>query len=155
MVMTGNWFVLNCRREPSLRWDLYHVPRGPKGRFTRTTCEGIGMSAASHHKAEAWEWIRFVLGAEGQAIIARSERGMPAVRRVAERVYPNPRTPQREERFLEAMAYARSQRIPVQFAENDAVALREWDLLLLGRRRPEEAAAIMTREINQIMAEPR
>lgn len=155
MVINAPWWLRQCRRAPHLEWDLQHMPRGPRGRSTRTTCEAITMSAASLHKPEAWEWIRFVVGPEGQRVISEYERGMPALRSVAERVFPNPKTPAHEERFLEAMQYARSQRIPVQFSENETVVTREWDLMLLGQRTPEQVAANIERDVNQIMAEPR
>ena len=155
MVIHGAWWLQNCRREPGLEWDVQHFPRGPERRATRTTCEAMAMSADSPHKEEAWEWIRFVAGPEGQEIIARSERGLPAIRSIAERVFPKPETAQHEERFLEAMEYARFQRIPVQFGENNVVITREWDLMLLGQRSVEQVAANTERDVNKIMAEPR
>jgi multiple sugar transport system substrate-binding protein len=155
MVVHGPWWLENCRREPNLEWDVQHFPRGPAGRSTRTTCEGLAMSASTKHKQEAWEWIRFVSGREGQEIIARSERGIAANPAVARRFFPKPETPQHEERFLEAMRYARVQRIPVQFNENAMVINREWDLMLLGRRTPEQVAANIQKGVNKIMAEPR
>lgn len=154
LVIHGPWWLQMCRKNPALEWDVQHLPLGPKGRFTRTTCEALAMSAASTHKQEAWEWIRFVLSDEGQTVLSQFERGMPAVRAVAERVFPKPETPQHEERFLEAMEYSRAQRIPVQWGLNNTVITREWDLMLLGQRTPEEAARNIERDVNKIMAEP-
>jgi multiple sugar transport system substrate-binding protein len=155
MLIHGAWWLTNCRREPGLEWDVQLVPHGPNGPVTRATCEAIAMSASSKHKAEAWEWIRFVVGPEGQKIIAGSERGMPAMKAVCERLFPKPETPQHEERFLEMMKTARSQRIPLTFVQNMTVINREWDLMLLGHRTPEQLAANVDREVNRIMAEPR
>lgn len=53
------------------------------------------------------------------------------------------------------MAYARNQRIPIQFGQNDTAISREWDLMLLGKRTPEQVAANIERDVNKIMAEPR
>jgi multiple sugar transport system substrate-binding protein len=155
LAINAPWWLRHGRRAPDLEWDVQHMPRGPRGRSTRTTCEGIGMSAFSRHKEEAWEWVRFVVGEEGQRVICDYERGMPALRSVAERRFPNPRTPQHEERFLEAMEYARSQRIPVQFGENNIVIIREWDLMLLGKRTPEQVVTNIERDVNAIMSAPR
>jgi len=112
------------------------------------------MSAGSRHKEAAWEWIRFVTGEEGQRIIAGFNRGMPARRALAEELFPKPNTPQHEERFLEAMRYARVQRIPVRFGENNVAITREWDLMLLGKRTPEQVAANIQRDVDRIMAQP-
>jgi multiple sugar transport system substrate-binding protein len=156
MVVHGPWWLQNCRREPGLEWDIQHFPIGPRGqRSTRTTCEGLAISVQSTHKEEAWQWIRFVVGEEGQQIIGENDRGMPARRAVAERVFPKPNTPQHEERLLEAMKYARVQRIPVQFGENNIAITREWDLMLLGKRTPEQVAANIERDVNRILGEGR
>jgi multiple sugar transport system substrate-binding protein len=155
MVIHGPWWLQMCRKAQGLEWDVQHLPIGPKGRATRTTCEGLAISASSRQKEAAWEWIRFALGEEGQTVFAQYERGMPSVRSVAERVFPNPKTPQHEERFLEAMRYARCQRIPVQYKRNDSVIVREWELMLLGHRTPEQLAANLESGVNKIMAEPR
>lgn len=155
MVIHGPWWIQNCRREPGLEWDVQHMPTGPYGKATRTTCEAIAISPSSPHKKEAWEWIRFAISEEGQRIIAASGRGMPAVRAIAKKVWANPATPQHEERFVEAMRYARIQRIPVQWGENNIPITREWDLMLLGSRTPEQVAANVERDVNKIMAEAR
>lgn len=154
MVVHGPWWLENCRRNPDLDWDIQHFPHGPQGRVTRTTTEGLAMSAGSRHKEAAWEWIRFVTGEEGQRIIAGFNRGMPARRALAEELFPKPNTPQHEERFLEAMRYARVQRIPVRFGENNVAITREWDLMLLGKRTPEQVAANIQRDVDRIMAQP-
>jgi multiple sugar transport system substrate-binding protein len=154
MVVHGPWWLRNCRREPGLEWDVAHMPRGPAGRFTRATCEGLSMSVQSRHKEAAWEWIRFVVGEEGQRIIAAFDRGLPAYRAIAEEMFPKPETREREERFLEAMEYARVQKIPVEFGENNVVITREWDLMLLGNQTPEETARNIERGIDKIMAGP-
>ena len=155
MVMNSPWWVRRCRQSQALDWDVAHMPAGPKGQLTRTTCEGISMSRMSRHKAEAWQWIKFVVSDEGQEVISAYERGMPAVRRVAERVYPRPDTSQHEERFLEAMDYARIQRIGVKWGENNVVINREWDMMMLGMRTPDQVAESITRQVNQIATEDR
>ena len=87
------------------RWDVYHVPRGPKGRATRVSWDGIGIfSNISDEKKElAWKWIKHVLSPESQRMIGDSARALPVRPDDALASFVDPLTPQHEERFLEAM----------------------------------------------------
>jgi multiple sugar transport system substrate-binding protein len=152
MFATGSWWLSHCRQAKNLEWDVAPMPRGPVTRATRTTAEGITLSAASRHKQEAWEWIRFVLSDEGQALFALHGRGIPAVRRVALATFPRPETPQHEERFLEAMdRYARRSSIHERWSETAQVFDREWDRVMLGQQSVDGFAAVVVPEANAVL----
>lgn len=149
---TGSWWLSHCRQAKGFEWDVAPMPRGPVTRATRTTSEALTLSAASPHKAEAWEWIRFVMSNESQALFARHGRGIPALRRVAQEAFPRPETPQHEERFLEAMdQYARRSSIHERWAETARVFDREWERLMMGRQSVEGFAAVTVPEANAIV----
>jgi multiple sugar transport system substrate-binding protein len=132
---TGSWWLAHCRTAKNIDWDVAPMPRGPVTRATRTTTEALTISAASPHKAEAWEWVKFVLSEEAQPLFAEHGRGIPALRRAARRSFPRPDTPQHEERFLEAMdTYARRSSIHERWNETARVFDREWDRVMLGRQ---------------------
>ncbi len=152
MVVHLSHWLSHCRHIDSLDWDVAHMPRGPLGRSTRTTGEGIAISADSRRKAAAWEWVSFVMGDEGQPYFAREGRGIPGVRRIAEATFADPRTPQREERFLEAMNYARRQIISAKFMEYLRLFDREWDRMLMGQLTAEQLCRRVTAGINRILA---
>jgi multiple sugar transport system substrate-binding protein len=155
MLVHGPWWLNNCRREPTLEWNVQHMPRGPKGRATRATSEAVGISSQSEHQDEAWEWIRFICGEEGQEIIARFEQGIPANREIAERRFVKPDSRQDEHRFLAAMEYARTQILPVEFAACFTVVTEEWDLMLMGKRTAEQVGANLERRLNRILERSR
>lgn len=149
---TGSWWLSHCRQAKGFEWDVAHMPRGPVTRATRATAEALTLSAASPHKAEGWEWIRFVMSDESQALFARHGRGIPGVRRVALETFPRPETPQHEERFLEAMdRYARRSSIHERWAETARVFDREWERVMMGRQSVAEFAAITVPEANAIV----
>jgi multiple sugar transport system substrate-binding protein len=134
MVYTGAWWLSQVRQAKNLDWDVAHMPIGPVRRSTRATSEGLAISPQSLHKKEAWAWIKFVLSDEGQEVIARHGRGIPSVRRVALRTFADPKTPQHEERFLEALdGYAQISSMHKHWMETNTVLDREWDRVCLGK----------------------
>ena len=134
MFFTGSWWLAHCREAKNIDWDIAPLPRGPVRRATRTTCEAITLSPASAHKREGWEWIKFVLGEQGQSLFGLGGRGIPAVRRIALKTFPRPDTPQHEERFLEAMdTYARRSRIHPHWQETADVFDQEWERVEMGK----------------------
>jgi multiple sugar transport system substrate-binding protein len=152
MVITGSWWLIQARQTKNFEWDVAHMPIGPKGRATRSTTEGLAISRQSPHKEAAWEWIKFVLSEEGQAVIARSGRGIPALRSLALKTFADPKTPQHEERFLEAVdQYARCSSLHKHFVETNQVMDREWERVILGKSRVEDFLRITMPETTAII----
>jgi multiple sugar transport system substrate-binding protein len=134
MFFTGSWWLAHCREAKNIDWDIAPMPRGPVCRSTRTTTEALTISPATRHPREAWEWVKFVMGDDGQPVFAQQGRGIPSVRRIALKTFARPDTPQHEERFLEAMDhYARRSSIHDHWLESARVFDREWDRVMLGQ----------------------
>ena len=134
MMMTGSWWLVQVRSAKNLDWDVAPMPIGPKCRATRATTEGIAISPQSKYPKEAWEWVKFVVSDEGQAVFAKSGRGIPSVKRVARATFPNPQTPQHEEYFLDALDnYSHITSIHPHWMETEQVFNREWDRVYLGQ----------------------
>lgn len=152
MVYMGAWWLSEARKAKNFEWDIAHMPTGPVTRATRSTCEGIAITPETPYKEEAWEWIKFILSEEGQRIIARRGRGVPAIRSVARALFVDPKTPQHEERFLEALdAYARNSSLHRYFMATEAVFNREWDRVYLGKINIDEFVARTLPEVNRIL----
>lgn len=153
MEINGPW-RLPFMRETGLDWDVWHMPVGPKGeRWTRGTWDGLAMYRQSKVKEEAWRFIRFATGTRGQRLVAETGRAIPPRRSEAESpAFIRPDTPQHEERFLEGMAYFRTQRIPLRWAEMNVVLTREIEALLARDGDARREAATLEREINAILA---
>jgi multiple sugar transport system substrate-binding protein len=129
MVLDGVW-ALPFMRQTEIDWDVNFVPRGPSGRFSRGTWDGVAMYRKSQHKQEAWRFIRFITGERGQHYVAETGRAIPPRKSQANSpAFTRPDTPQHEERFLEAMSDFRTQRMPERWAEMDVVIKREMEKL--------------------------
>jgi multiple sugar transport system substrate-binding protein len=152
MIYNGAWWLSEARRAKNFEWDIAHMPLGPVRRSTRATCEAIAITPTTPYKEEAWEWIKFILSEEGQRIVVRHGRGVPAKRSVARALFADPKTPQHEERFLEALdTYARNSMLHKNFMATETVFNREWDRVYLGKITIDEFVARTLPEVNRII----
>src|SRR5207247_847677 len=152
MFFTGSWWLAHCREARNIDWDIAPMPIGPVQRSTRTTTEGLAISATSPHKEEAWQWIRFVMSDEGQSLFGVQGRGIPSVRRVALKTFARPETPQHEERFLEAMDhYARRSSIHEHWDETAQVFDRERERVEMGKETVDEFVKLVVLEADAII----
>ena len=154
MVMDGVW-ALPFMRQTDIDWDVTFLPRGPAGRFSRGTWDGVAMYRKSPHKEQAWRFIRFITGERGQYHVAQTGRAIPPRRSQADSPnFTRPDTPQHEERFLEAMTDFRTQRLPERWAEMDVVIKREMEKLFAVSGDPDAQARTMQRDIDAILKRP-
>jgi len=154
MVLDGVW-ALPFMRQTDIDWDVTFVPRGPAGRFSRGTWDGVAMYRNSQHKQEAWRFIRFITGERGQFYVADTGRAIPPRKSQANSpAFVRPDTPQHEERFLEAMSDFRTQRMPERWAEMDVVIKREMEKLFSDSGDPNRQAKTMQTEIDAILRRP-
>ncbi len=155
MEINGPW-RLPFMRETDVEWDIWHMPVGPTGeRWTRGTWDALALYRGSRVKEEAWRWIRYATGRQGQRMVAESGRAIPPRKSEAYADgFVRPDTPQHEERFLEGMAYFRTQRIPLRWAEMNVVLARELEKLLSREGDATAAARALETGINEVLADP-
>ena len=154
MQITGPW-NLPFMRKTDLDWDIAHMPIGKAGRYTRGTWDALAMYKGSEHKKEAWRFIKFATGPEGQRRVASAGRAIPPRKKHAyEPGFIREDTPQNEMIFLEGMRYFRTQRIPLRWAEMDTVLKREYERLMLKDGDARVAARTLERDINAILQRP-
>jgi len=153
MEINGPW-RLPFMRETDVEWDIWHMPVGPTGeRWTRGTWDGLAMYRGSRLKEEAWRFMRYATGKTGQRMVAEAGRAVPP--RKSEAIatgFIRPDTPQHEERFLEAMSYFRTQRVPLRWAEMNVILTRHTESLMLPDGDAKETAAAMEAEINKLLS---
>jgi multiple sugar transport system substrate-binding protein len=151
-MMTDGVWRLPFMRQTDLDWDVAHMPRGPGGRFTRGTWDGLAVYRRSRHKAEAWQFIQYVVGERGQYHVASSGRALPPRRSQAYAIgFTRPDTPQHEERFIEAMSYFRTQRLHETWAQMDVILRNEFERMMVGATTPRQAAAAMQQQIDPLL----
>ena len=113
MVINGPWFI-PLLEETDLRDDyiVLHVPRGPAGRFTRVTWDGIGVnqhiSAARQRLAAAF--ALFTVSGAAQDIFASSKRVIPA-RTESRSAFGHERMRNGLDKFVTSFDYVRVQPI--------------------------------------------
>ena len=86
--MYGPWGVFSIvdfrEQITGFEWDVAPLPRGPAGtRAGLVVPTGFGVSSQSKHPREAFEFVRFLAGPEGQEIIARWALFIPCRKSVA------------------------------------------------------------------------
>ncbi|WP_309570315.1 sugar ABC transporter substrate-binding protein [Deinococcus sp.] len=79
MVMTNAARLTTFKSAP-FKWAVAPLPAGPTGvRANTVGGAGFGINANTQHKAEAWTFLQYLAGAQGQAIFAKGGGAVPAM----------------------------------------------------------------------------
>jgi multiple sugar transport system substrate-binding protein len=81
MALGGHWRYQTFSRADGLDFDITVLPVGPKGHGARSNIgtTGLAIAASSLRKEQAWEFVKFATGPEGQALIGASGLFVPAL----------------------------------------------------------------------------
>jgi multiple sugar transport system substrate-binding protein len=85
MCLVGHWMypaMAELNAEGKLDFDIGVLPVGPGGTTAKTDLGGTGLavSAQTEHQQQAWEFVKFSTGPEGQAVIAESGLFVPVLK---------------------------------------------------------------------------
>jgi multiple sugar transport system substrate-binding protein len=82
MAVGGHWRYGTFSAADGLDFDVTVLPVGPKGHGARSDVgtTGLAIAADSARKQQAWEFVKFVTGPIGQAVIAESGLFVPVLR---------------------------------------------------------------------------
>ncbi|AZI44371.1 sugar ABC transporter substrate-binding protein [Deinococcus psychrotolerans] len=81
MVMTNAARLTTFKTAP-FKWAVAPLPTGPSGLRANTVGgAGFAMNANSQHKAEAWTFLQYLAGQQGQIIFAKAGGAVPAMNR--------------------------------------------------------------------------
>jgi multiple sugar transport system substrate-binding protein len=87
MGIIGHWFYPAFASTSGLHFDVAPVPIGPAGTtHSRTNIGGTGISicAKTKYPEQAWRFVKFWAGIQGQTAIAKSGLWVPALRNVGQ-----------------------------------------------------------------------
>ncbi len=132
MCINGPWFQpFLAKTKLANRYVVAPIPRGPGGQVTRITWDGICMAnnLDAPERANAWKFIRFVCSQKGQTILAANQRALPARTSAAES-FVRADGGRVSRRFVEALAYSRTQPITPHFRAMDRAVNRHLRGLL-------------------------
>jgi multiple sugar transport system substrate-binding protein len=154
MLLTGP-YKMPFVRQTSLDWDVAPMPTGPAGQATRVTWDCLAIPSEARHPDAAWTFVAYVTGPEGQRLLARAGRNLPA--RLANLPdFVRPDTPEHEEVFVDALRYARMQPLNVYWQDLHQIVFKESDRMLLldpaKRLSPADFARRVTRQLNAFFA---
>jgi ABC-type glycerol-3-phosphate transport system substrate-binding protein len=158
MLTNGRWAAAwYAKYMPQKSMDIAPLPRG-KYRVGGIATHMMSVSASSKKKEEAWEFIKFLVGKEGQVEVSNDGNNIPALREVAESdlFLKNKNTPLLNNRvFLDEIPYARD------WAFNPGPYLTHYTIaqsmtlaennVLLGYDTPTTALQKMQNELNRII----
>lgn len=107
MGVSGHWSVPDYA-PAKFKWDVAPLPKGPAGRVTSVNSAGFVIAKASKHPKEAWEFVKFAFGKDGQAALARIGLAVPVRKSVAESAdyLEQPSARINQKLFIDALSYA-------------------------------------------------
>ncbi len=139
MFTSGPW-AMPFLNAAGVDYDVAEIPRGPGGRYTRVTWDGLVMFDAPGDSAEqaawkmrAWKLIHFATGPEAARIVCKYQRSIPALRVAGPHfIRANPHVNVR--RFVDAVdSYARLQPISLHWEQMTRLMYRQLDPLQHGK----------------------
>jgi multiple sugar transport system substrate-binding protein len=77
MVLDGPWNLPRYRAMKNVDWKVAPLPAGPSGRATYLAGEQLAIFRQSVHQAEAWKFVRWVVGKDVQARFSMKSGYLP------------------------------------------------------------------------------
>ncbi len=104
----GPWALSTYKEKKGLRFGLAPIARGAK-RVQTCTVNSCGVYAFSKHPEEAWQFVKFVAGRQGQELVAKLGVGIPSLKAVAYSGHflKGPSAAENMEVFLDEVQHAR------------------------------------------------
>lgn len=84
MFLSGPYSIPGLRAGAKVPWNVGVVPKGKAGVWTRDPADSLTIWSGSKNKDEAFKLMEYITGPEGQLIIGKSGRGVPARKGVAQ-----------------------------------------------------------------------
>ncbi len=86
MVISGNWMIpFLADQFPNFKygtdWDMAPLPAGKDGRVTMAYTVILGINAKTKHPQEAWNFVKFVTGPQGQEdLVVKAGQTLPSMK---------------------------------------------------------------------------
>ena len=155
MALVGHWFYPAFAATEGLDFDVGVFPVGPGGTTAKTDLgsTGLAISATTEYPQQAWEFLKFSTGPEGQKLIAESGLFVPALRSVgqSEAFLGSHAKIQNTQVFIDAMEHSVPLPITPVWAEVSDIWARETDAVLRGEATAADAFAALQPEIDELL----
>lgn len=155
MTLTGAWMIPSYRaRIKDFGWDVAPLPKG-KIRATSAPNLYYGISTQTKHPEEAWRFLKFLVGPEGQKIIAENSMALPTVTDPGvNKLFLEGHPPEHVNVFIDSMEYASHhfETMGEKFIDIIPVLQPAVELVLNGEITAERAMKDLAPRINAILA---
>lgn len=155
MCLVGHWFYPAFSSQQGLDFDVAPLPVGPSGTTPMTNMGGTGLSISSKTKyqKQAWEFVKFSCGPEGQKVIAESGLFVPVLKSVGQSpaFLNSHKAIQNAHVFTDALQH--SIQLPISPAWNgiSAIWAREEDKVNRGKEKAADAAKTLEPQIDALL----
>lgn len=159
-MMTGGVYVKYNPgfNSPSLRWDAAPMPLAHKGakRVTPVYCNGYVINSRTKYPEAAWEFLKYITGAEGAAPWLKITKALPALKSLSNAPDIISPPPEHIQVFWDALDYAEQMpRIPGWRRYFDGILVMEIQNYLSGAKSFDRFIMDTVNGINKAMAEER
>jgi multiple sugar transport system substrate-binding protein len=155
MALVGHWFYPAFAAAEDLDFDIGVFPVGPGGTTPKTDLgsTGLAISATTKYPKQAWEFVKFSTGPEGQKVIAESGLFVPVVKSVgqSEAFLSSHAKIQNTQVFIDAMEASVPLPITPVWAEVADIWARETDAVLRGEATAAEKYAALEPQITELL----
>jgi ABC-type glycerol-3-phosphate transport system substrate-binding protein len=152
LFLSGIWKTPMFRSIKGFDWDVAMFPR-PKGVQGHVVggSSGYGIVSSSKHKEEAWRFIAYLSGPEGQAQFASTGLAQPALRKVAESpAFLDGQAPANKKMLLKAVSLGLDQPMAVNWREvMQSIVFPGLDRVWMGKETAAQAAARLNEELKK------
>ncbi len=158
MLLGGHWLYSELITHDDLEFDVTALPVGPHGgpdAVTDVGCTGLAIAAGSRKRDQAWEFVKFATGPEGQALIAESGLFVPVLRSAmaAPGFAAAHRDVHNREIFTDGPAHSRQLAVTPVWGKVDSLLSRSCDRVLRGAASAGSLADTAA-DVNRLLQEP-
>ncbi|MCL5773711.1 MAG: sugar ABC transporter substrate-binding protein [Firmicutes bacterium] len=152
MELAGRWRVPVFREITKFKWDVAPLPHGKK-RATLIVVVSYGISKTCKNPEAAWKLVKYLTGAEGQKTVAELGLALPSRKSIAESpVFLESKPPDNNKVYLSSIKYGYFLPYCSKWAQISTVMNAKLDLVWSGDMTAKEACAIITKEVDKILA---
>lgn len=157
MALTGHWFYPAFSGTDGLNFDVGVFPVGPSGTTAKTDLgsTGLSISATTKYPKQAWEFLKFAIGPDGQKLISESGLFVPVLQSVgkSDAFLKSHDKIKNTQVFIDAMN--NSVPLPITPVWNEIADIwgREMDAVFRGTEKAADAHAALEPQINDLLAQ--
>lgn len=151
MIPDGHWMVPRFSKEiKNFNWDVVVLPRKKvRAGSGRGSC--FAICQGSQNKEEAYQFIKFITGFEGQKILMESGFSMPALKKIADSKYFRQTLPKNKEAFIEMTRAAHLEPMLENWEEIQSIQSVKLDKVWLNQEAEGPVLDSLTKKINKLL----